>query len=81
MAQVTLLEFRRHANDILNRVENGEEIMVTRRGKPAAKLVPPDGGAGLEVRENDPIYHLAKHAEKLGRLSNAEMDEAVYGGD
>lgn len=81
MAQVTLLEFRQHANDILNRVENGEEIIMTRRGKPAARLMPPADPATPEIREADPIYHLAKHAEKLGRMSNTEMDEAVYGGE
>ena len=79
MAQVTLLEFRQHAAEILRRVGHGEEIVLMRRGKPAAKLVPPDGGGGLEVREDDPIYHLAKHAEDLGTLSNSDIDKVVYG--
>ncbi|MEI8079103.1 MAG: type II toxin-antitoxin system prevent-host-death family antitoxin [bacterium] len=81
MAQVTLLEFRQHAHDILKRVENGEEVILTRRGKPAAKLVPAANHATLEIREADPIYHLAEHAGDLGRLSNADMDKVVYGDD
>ena len=38
--EVALRDLRNHTADVLNRVENGEEIVINRRGKPVAKLEP-----------------------------------------
>lgn len=40
MAQVSVRDLRNHGGDVLDRVEAGEHITVTRNGKPVAELVP-----------------------------------------
>lgn len=42
MATVGVRQLKSQASEILRRVEDGEEIIVTRRGKACAKLVPAD---------------------------------------
>jgi prevent-host-death family protein len=39
-------ELRKHLSDVLDRVARGEKIVVRRRGRPAAALVPLDNRAG-----------------------------------
>ncbi len=38
--QVTVKDLRFHSTELLNTVERGEEVVITYRGKPCAKLVP-----------------------------------------
>ena len=49
MTAVGVFEAKSHLSDLLLRVERGEEITLTRHGKPVARLVPPapatDAGA------------------------------------
>jgi len=40
MAVYTVAEARNNLTKLLNRVEAGEEIHITRRGKPIARIVP-----------------------------------------
>jgi prevent-host-death family protein len=40
MAQVSVRDLRNHGGDVLDRVEAGEHVTVTRNGKPEAELVP-----------------------------------------
>lgn len=42
MATVGAFEAKTHFSRLLERVESGEEITITRRGEPVAKLVPAD---------------------------------------
>lgn len=39
-AQVNMHEAKTHLSKLVERVEGGEEIVISRAGKPAAKLVP-----------------------------------------
>lgn len=41
MVRVSVTEMRRHFGAWLDRVEAGEEIVITRRGKEVARIVPP----------------------------------------
>ncbi len=41
MEEVGAFEAKNKLSALLDRVENGEEIMITRNGKPVARLVPP----------------------------------------
>jgi prevent-host-death family protein len=41
MTTVGAFEAKTKLSELLDRVERGEEIVITRRGKPAARLVPP----------------------------------------
>ena len=40
MTTVTLTEFRSHASGMLNRVEQGETLVVLRHGRPIAEVFP-----------------------------------------
>lgn len=40
MKQVSFTEFRRNAASLLDSVESGETVLVTRHGKPVAEVVP-----------------------------------------
>jgi prevent-host-death family protein len=40
MDQVSVRDLRNHGGDVLDRVEAGERLTVTRNGKPVAELVP-----------------------------------------
>ncbi|MDY6982814.1 MAG: type II toxin-antitoxin system prevent-host-death family antitoxin [Pseudomonadota bacterium] len=39
MQTVTLAEAKAHLSDLLNQIEAGEEVVITRRGHPVARLV------------------------------------------
>jgi len=47
MKTVTMLEFRQNSGSVLKRVASGERIVLSRRGRPAARLEP------VEVRHED----------------------------
>jgi prevent-host-death family protein len=44
MREIGAFEAKNRLGALLDRVENGEEIVITRRGKPVAKLVPAGPG-------------------------------------
>jgi prevent-host-death family protein len=44
MKEIGASEARRKLSQLLNRAEAGGEVVITRRGKPLAKLVSPDAG-------------------------------------
>lgn len=77
MKEVTLLEFRRSAQRVLRRIQRGERVVLTYRGRPVARLEP------IRTRSpspDDPIYRLASLARKGGRtMSNREIDRVLYG--
>lgn len=52
MATVPFSTVRKQFSAIVRRVESGEEIIITRRGKPAARLIAPPQRA-LEPRSYD----------------------------
>ena len=77
MRAVSLVEFRRNAEAVLRRVGQGERVVLTRRGRPAARLEPV---TARDVGPEDPIYRLHELARGGGKaLSNREMDRVIYG--
>ena len=40
MNEVNVIEARRQLSELLNRIEKGEEIIIKRRGKKVARMVP-----------------------------------------
>ena len=76
MTTISMVEFRQNAERVIRRVQQGERMVLTYRGQSVARIEPvyPD-----RVREDDPIYNLASHADDKGpNLSNEEMDAIVY---
>lgn len=48
MTSIGVRELRQRASELLRRVEQGETIQVTDRGRPVAMLIPPPEGSPLE---------------------------------
>jgi prevent-host-death family protein len=48
MAEIGAFEAKNTLGSLLDRVEQGEEIVITRHGKPVARLVPSSGGINRE---------------------------------
>lgn len=44
MLEIGAFEAKNKLGQLLDRIERGEEITITRHGRPVAKLVPPDVG-------------------------------------
>ena len=62
MSTCTVAEAKAHLSELLARVERGEELIITRRGRPVAQLSPvhpvkrpPDWQAIRAFRESLPI--------------------------
>jgi prevent-host-death family protein len=45
MTAIGAFEAKTHLAELLDRVERGEELVITRRGRVVARLVPPEGTA------------------------------------
>jgi antitoxin (DNA-binding transcriptional repressor) of toxin-antitoxin stability system len=52
MIQVNVKDARSNLSSLLDRVEAGEEIIITRRGKKVAKMVRPQAESHLPSLEN-----------------------------
>ena len=77
MATISMVELRRDAEGILQRVGRGERLVLTYRGRPAARLEP---FTESTTPADDPIYRLAELSVDQGSsLTNEEMDAIVYG--
>ena len=42
MADVSIAEAKAHFSELVERAEAGETVRITRRGRPVARLVPPE---------------------------------------
>jgi prevent-host-death family protein len=49
MAEIGMHAAKTHLSKLVERVEAGEEIVITRRGEPAARLVPERRGGGFDA--------------------------------
>lgn len=67
MDTVSLAEAKAHLSEILNRVEAGEEVIITRHGQPIARL------AGLE-KPKLPLKPLRQFRSAMPRWRSASAD-------
>lgn len=75
MKRVGAYEAKTHLAQLLDEVERGETITITRHGVPVAKLVPPDGKRRYDVDEAiEKLLELRKGL-RLDGLSIREMIE------
>lgn len=61
MATVTLVEAKAHLSELLDKVENGQSVVITRHGRPVARL-------SAAVAPKTPIRSLAKFRASMPRL-------------
>lgn len=80
MRTVTMLEFRKDAERVLRRVARGEHLVLSHRGKPAARLAPlqpasPDAAT-------DPFLNIGERAKPSpkGSTKHGAIDRLLYGG-
>lgn len=76
MKTITMLDLRRHAEQIIAQVQKGQRMILTRRGKPVARLEPIRAET---IEADDPFYSVGDLAEPAGPLTNRQIDEIVYG--
>jgi prevent-host-death family protein len=66
MDNVSVRELRNHGGDVLDRVEAGERLTVTRNGKPVAELVP-------IARRELALEEILRRARTLPPIDPAEL--------
>jgi antitoxin (DNA-binding transcriptional repressor) of toxin-antitoxin stability system len=77
MDKVSVLEFRRDAEGIIRKVQQGKRLILTYRGKAVMRLEPL---ANRNIAADDPFYRLDQLAVSGGQsLTNEEIDQIVYG--
>ena len=81
MKTITMLEFRHNAQSVLRRIAKGERLLLSHRGKPAARLEPLTTPADA-VRPNDPFLTIDSRAtaSPKGKTRHADIDRIIYGG-
>ncbi|HET8626394.1 MAG TPA: type II toxin-antitoxin system prevent-host-death family antitoxin [Thermomicrobiales bacterium] len=75
MKRVGAYEAKTHLAQLLDEVERGETITITRHGVPVAKLVPPDGAGRRDVDEAIEKLRELRKGLRLDGLSIREMIE------
>jgi antitoxin (DNA-binding transcriptional repressor) of toxin-antitoxin stability system len=74
---VSILEFRRQAEAIIQKVRSGKRMILTYRGKPVIRMEPI---IEKTISIDDPFYKIGQLAMCEGNpISNAEIDQIVYG--
>jgi antitoxin (DNA-binding transcriptional repressor) of toxin-antitoxin stability system len=76
MKTISMLDLRLDAERIIGQVQKGQRMILTRCGKPVARLEPI---AVETVQSDDPFYSLSDLAASNPSLSNAQIDALVYG--
>jgi prevent-host-death family protein len=75
---VSLREANQRFARILRAVEQGREFVVTRRGRPIARIIPAmRGDAGLTPEQQRALEHLKSIAAKGYRTDDTPFDRAA----
>lgn len=74
MAKVTAFEAKTRFGELLDRVAEGEEVVITRHDKPVARLVPEGTPPLEEVRKA--VAGLRELQERIRRRSKVRLTEA-----
>lgn len=73
MTEVGAFEAKTHLAHLLDQVERGETITITRHGKPVARLVPVGGSSRDERRRAIAQLKELRSGQTLGGLSAREL--------
>ena len=69
MSTCTVAEAKAHLSELLARVENGEELVITRRGRPVAQLSP------VRAVKRPPDWHAIRaFRESLPAMATSAID-------
>jgi prevent-host-death family protein len=80
MNTITMLEFRRNALGVLRGVARGERLLLSHRGKPAARLEPVTARPSAQSK-NDPFLTVSSRAtaSPRGKTNHRIIDRILYG--
>jgi prevent-host-death family protein len=74
MHDIALFEAKNRLSELINRVEAGEEIAITRRGKVVARLVPAvSDETGQRAQEAVDRLLASRQGVSLGRLKSRDL--------
>ena len=74
MHDVAIFEAKNRLSELIHRVEAGEEIAITRRGKVVARLVAPlEGTAGQRALDAVAALRACRQGVSLGRLKSRDL--------
>jgi prevent-host-death family protein len=73
---VGAFEAKNRLSELLQIVENGEEVTITRHGRPVARLVPADRRDPAKVREAIEWLRRTREQRSLGGLRIKDLIEA-----
>ena len=66
MESVGILEAKTHFSKLLERVERGETIQITKRGQPVAVLAPPAEASARDLKQVTAEIRRLRKGNKLG---------------
>jgi prevent-host-death family protein len=72
---IPIAEFKDHLSELIAAVESGDEIVITRHGKAAAKVVPVIDEEALRKQRQEAIERIRAHVAKMraeGRTATIE---------
>lgn len=72
--EIGAFEAKNMLGSLLDRVERGEEVVITRRGKPVARLVPEPGNEERRKRALEAAEEIRALARKM-KLGRFDWDE------
>ena len=80
MKTVTMLEFRKDAEGILRRIAKGERLLLSHRGRPAARLEPLLPESSINPT-HDPFLNVGDRSlpSPKGKTHHRDIDRLLYG--
>ena len=73
MRTIGAFEAKNRLSELLQAVENGEEVTITRHGRPVARLVPADQSDRAKVREAIEWLKETRKKRSLGGLNIKDL--------
>lgn len=73
MKQIGAFEAKNRLSELLEAAENGETVLITKHGRPVAKLTPVDNFDRARAREAADWLKRTRKERSLGGLSIVEM--------
>lgn len=71
-------ELKARLSEYLSKVKAGEEVLVTERGRPVARLVPIGAAGDLSVGDGERARLLALEREGLIQLGSGKIPEGFF---
>ena len=75
MTEIGAFEAKNKLSELLDRAEHGEEVVITRRGRPVARLVPMNSAFDRE-RAREAAHRIRERAKTL-KLSPSDVEDMI----